>query len=147
MDPVEFKKVFWYYSRNISEQMNVAITPICEKFGLTMLQTRILIELSENETYTIGSLANKIHMAGTNISTMCKKLDQKGYLMRVRDNHDERIVTVELTEAGTKVVEQINSAMLEGIYHYIETEGTQSLQEIIEGMQKLSKLLQQIGKE
>lgn len=145
MDVLEFKNILWDYTRKISENMNRTFNPLCEQYGLTMLQARILVELSQHESHTIGSLANSIHMAGANISTMCKKLEMKGFLKRVRNPNDERVVKLVLTEMGHHTVSDFDNILMDRILHYLKNEKTQTLDEIINGLQKMNELLQKMG--
>lgn len=147
MDVHHFTKVFWDYSKKINDHIQTAFQPIFDQYELTLLQARILVELYGHPSHTIGSLAASINMAGTNISTMCKKLEKKGYVKRIRDTRDERIVNVVLTEKGTGIVKEFNDEILEKISLYQQTESKQTLQVIINGLQELDKLLKHIGKE
>lgn len=145
MDIDAFKKILWEYTRKIAENTNLAIQPLCEQHGLTMLQVRILIAVYQHDRHTIGSLANQIHMAGTNISTMCKKLENMGYMERVRDPEDERVVKVTLTETGREVVRKIDAELTEKVSTYIQFETEETIENIIVGLQKLNGLLEKMG--
>lgn len=145
LDVLNFKTMFWEYSKKINDHMNVAFQSLFDQYDLTPLQARILVELHEHQTHTIGSLANRINMAGTNISTMCKKLEQKGLLNRVRMSEDERIVKVILTDKGIEIVEDLNRELIERITLYTKNESEQTLEDIIKGLQELDKLLHQLG--
>jgi DNA-binding MarR family transcriptional regulator len=108
------------------------------------LQGRILLEIEQHGSHTIGTLASRLHIAGTNISTMCKKLEGKGLIVRVRDEGDERVVKVALADKGKNVVEEINQELIEKISKAIQGETDQSLHEIINGLKKLNKLLEKM---
>jgi MarR family transcriptional regulator, organic hydroperoxide resistance regulator len=141
MDVVDFKNVLWNYTRKINERTNNLIITLCEHHGITTLQGRILLEIQQHGSHTIGSLATRLHIAGTNISTMCKKLEGKGFIERVRDEADERVVKVALSQKGIRVVEEINKELIEKISNAIQGETDQSLKEIINGLKKLNHLL------
>jgi MarR family transcriptional regulator, organic hydroperoxide resistance regulator len=141
MDVVDFKNVLWNYTRKINERTNNLIITLCEHHGITTLQGRILLEIQQHGFHTIGSLATRLQIAGTNISTMCKKLEGKGFIERVRDEADERVVKVALSQKGIRVVEEINKELIEKISNAIQGETDQSLKEIINGLKKLNHLL------
>jgi MarR family transcriptional regulator, organic hydroperoxide resistance regulator len=146
MDVHDFTKMFWDYSKKINDHIQFAFQPIFDQYGITLLQARILIEIYGHGKHTIGSLANSINMAGTNISTMCKKLENLELLSRVRDSQDERIVNVVLTLKGQQIVESFNREVLEKVSKYMKMEPQQNLQDILKGLQELEKLLQHIAK-
>lgn len=147
MNVSEFKNIMWDYTRKVSESMNSALCPACDKYGLTMMQVRILVELYKCESHTIGSLADSVSIAGTNLSPMCKKLESKGFLERVRNQYDERVVKVVLTKKGKEIISEIDTFLNERILQQTEGESEETFNAIIQGLQKLDTLLQQINKE
>ncbi|MEG6616570.1 MarR family transcriptional regulator [Peptococcaceae bacterium 1198_IL3148] len=141
----DFKNTMWDYTRKIAESMNNAFSPVCEEHHLTMMQARILMELYHNKSHTVGSLANSLSVAGANISTMCKKLESKGYLERVRDQEDERVVKLALTNRGKKTVLAIDKSLNEKISQQVVGEAKKDFDDIILGLKKLNSLLQKIS--
>ncbi|WP_409296823.1 MarR family winged helix-turn-helix transcriptional regulator [Peribacillus sp. SCS-26] len=141
---VDFKNTLWNYTRKISENTNIIISSLCERYGLTSLQVRILVEIQQQGSHTIGSLASKVNIAGTNISTMCKKLEKQGFVERVRDSGDERVVKVVLSENGKEAVQEINEELLGKISASIKDESDESLQDMIDGLKKLNGLLEKM---
>lgn len=140
MDAVVFKNIVFDYTRKINENINSVFSPAIENYGLTMMQTRILMELYNCETHTIGSLAESICSAGANISAMCKKLEGQGYIERTRNRKDERVVFVVLTEQGKETVLKIENLFSERISECLEDK-QKTLEDIILGLQKLNELL------
>lgn len=141
MDVGEFKSILWDYSREITEHTNILVNSVCEENGLTMLQIRILVEIKKSSSQTIGSLASRLNMAGANISTMCKKLEGKGFLERVRDQGDERVVKVVLSGKGNKAVEEVDHILVSRITAALQEE-EEVLADIINGLKKLHDLLE-----
>lgn len=85
MEVIEFKNVVWDMTRRISECMDGMFRPISEQYGLTHMQMRILMELwSAEDSPTIGQLGRTLGMTSGNMSSMCKRLEQEGFLLRVR---------------------------------------------------------------
>ncbi|MCL6572764.1 MAG: hypothetical protein K6T88_13955, partial [Bacillus sp. (in: Bacteria)] len=65
MEVNEFKNHLWDYTRKINENANIVINSLCEQHGLTTLQGRILVEIKQHGSHTIGTLASKLNIAGT----------------------------------------------------------------------------------
>lgn len=145
MNVPEFKNIVWDCSRKINENTSRIFSPVCEQYGLTMLQVGILSELSSDGSQTIGSLAEGIYVAGTNISAMCKKLDNMGLLKRTRNQSDERVVNVTLTEKGSIIVSEIEKIFDERITQIMDDGLAEDLDDIIKGMKKLDNLLEKIA--
>lgn len=145
MDAAEFKNIMLDYTRKIMESMNTVFSPICESCGLTRMQARILMELNQYGSHTIGSLGESICVAGANISAMCKKLEGMGLVERVRNRDDERVVQVLLTSLGKETVSEIDEVFNDKISKHLLKETEEDLKEIIMGLLKLSELLQRIS--
>lgn len=146
MEVVDFKNIIWDYTRKVAESMNYVFSPVSENHGLTMMQTRILMELHQYESHTIGSLANSICVAGANISAMCKKLESQGLVERVRNREDERVVRVVLTKLGKETAMEIDRLCNEKISHCLINEKEETFEDIITGLRKLNELLQRMSK-
>lgn len=146
MNVSEFKNIMWDYTRKISESMNNAFCPVCEQYGLTMMQVRILVELYRYGSHTVGSLADSTGVAGANISTMCKKLEGKGFLKRVRNQSDERVVKIALTQTGKEIVIEIDTSLNEKFLQQMEGESEETFDDIILGLKELDTLLEKISK-
>ena len=46
-----------------------------------------------------------------NMSAQCKRLEQKGYTLRLRKKFDERVVDVSLTRNGRLVITELNDIL------------------------------------
>lgn len=146
MEVSEFKNMVWEYTRKIAEGMNCIFSPVGCKYGLTMMQIRILLELCHCGPHTVGSLADKTCIAGTNISAMCKKLEAQGLVERVRNKEDERVVRVALTRAGQDTILEIDRLCNDKIAEHLVNETEETFEDIISGLQKLNDLLLRVSK-
>ncbi len=143
----DFKNIILDYQREINENMNNAFRFLGENHGLTMLQFRLLMEIYRQGPHTIGSLAEACGIAGANISTMCKKLEKQGFVERTRDQTDERVVTIRLTETGKAAILKIDQHLNEKITRILEDEAEETFEMITAGMGKINSLLQKMGKD
>jgi MarR family transcriptional regulator, organic hydroperoxide resistance regulator len=144
METDDFKKLILDYTKKITDSTNSAFNSVGSRYGLTMMQLRLLMELQSSQRHTVGSLAAGICMAGANISNLCKKLEQQGFLQKKRDPNDERVVILKLTDKGEKTVKEIDSYFNERISKCMADEAEETFVIIINGMEKLNFLLQSI---
>jgi len=140
MNTTEFKYMLWENTRKINEEMNAALNTWGSKYELSALQLRILMGVYKNGPQSVGCLANNVAVAGTNISTMCKKLEKLGLLARARDAADERIVHVQLTEAGHVVIKELDQCFERKMLSVLGEDISGELQSIIIAMEKLNRL-------
>lgn len=145
MEVLKFKNVLWDQMREIAENMDGAFKPVSEEFGLTMTQLRLLLEIRRGDGQTVGGLGKCTGIANTNVSSMCRKLEKEGYICRIRDQMDERIVHIALTEKGQDTLYRIDETMQARYASVLAATDPQDLHDIHEGLKKLILLLQQMN--
>lgn len=145
MEAAKFKNIIWDYTRKINESVNNALSPVCEEYDLTILQARILMEVFRYGPNTIGGLADNIVVTRTNASVMCKKMEQMGFLNRVRDSEDERVVKVYLTDKGNEILSEIDKIMDKRISQIIDNNREETVEDIIKGIHKLNEMLNKLN--
>ncbi|MBQ2755760.1 MAG: MarR family transcriptional regulator [Oscillospiraceae bacterium] len=90
----------WSMLRNLNDFFDDLIKPVAQKHGLTVMQLRLLCAVKNLENATVGSVAENAGIAAANASAMCKKLSELGYLLRRKNETDDRVVCLELTNNG-----------------------------------------------
>ena len=141
----DFKYLIMSHTKKIGDSINASLTEVSSKFGVTPMQLRILMFLHHKGISTIGHLADEINMAGANISTMCKKLEQKELVSRTRDREDERVVKISLTDHGKSIVGNIDEIFTDKISKAISQESEETIQSIIDGLEKLTLLISKMN--
>lgn len=125
--------------QQIKTKMGHLIEPLVQQVGLTPLQGLVLLRISRGDT-TVGDISQHAHMDRANTSTLCKKLEQAGYLTRTRSVQDERVVTLALTEHGQEALARIQ----EGLAQYqslLEQMPPQIKEDILRGLKAASQAL------
>lgn len=91
------------------------LEPIVQAEGLTPLQACVLMHLSCRDA-TVGDISEATRMGQANSSSLCKKLEQGGFLTRVRGTADGRVVNLSLTPKGRETVERVQRRL----DHYLD---------------------------
>ena len=91
------------------------LDPVVQSEGLTPLQACVLMQLSCRDA-TVGDISEATRMGQANSSSLCKKLEQGGFLTRGRGAADGRVVTLSLTPKGRETVERVQRRL----DHYLE---------------------------
>lgn len=144
MQSMKFEKQLWDFLRKISDGMINAFRPIVEEYGLTLMQTRILMEVREGALHTVGSLGGIIGLTSGNASSMCKKLESAGYLKRIRSPEDERYVQLTITEYGQKILREIEEALEQRYGEFFASKREEEYLECIEAMAKVESFIREI---
>ena len=111
MNFITYKNLIDKYNRDIDNAIQEELRPYCYKHKITYLQYQILAVLFEDGALTIGDLSVKMSLDTGNLSAQCKRLEQKGYTLRMRKKFDERVVDVSLTRSGRLVISELNDVL------------------------------------
>ncbi|MDD2592378.1 MAG: MarR family transcriptional regulator [Erysipelotrichaceae bacterium] len=74
--------------------------PMLDELDLTYTQYIAMMVLWEHKNLSVKKLGEALYLDSGTLTPLLKKLENKDYLRRVRDNNDERIVNIILTEKG-----------------------------------------------
>lgn len=108
------------FFQRMKGKLDRLLEPLAQAEGLTALQMLVLLHVAKGVN-TVGAISGQTRMGQANASTLCKKLEQAGYLCRSRSARDERVVVLTLTELGRESLGRIQARiaryekMLEGL--------------------------------
>lgn len=86
--------------------VHAAYAPLLEPLGLTYPQYLVLMSLSQSDGATVGHLGADLRLETNTLTPLLKRMEQQGWLSRKRDDRDERVVRLTLTEAGRGLADQ-----------------------------------------
>ena len=139
------KNEVWLLVRNISEGLNGVLVPVIAGSGLTLMQFRLLMACSKQPGLTVNGLSRLSGIAAANVSAMCKHLEKAGFLQRIRDREDERVVHICLTEQGGRTILSVDEAVHARYARLFSQEPPEEIERMLEGLQKLNAFLQQLA--
>ncbi len=140
MNFITYKNLSDKYNRNIDSAIQDELRPYCYKHKITYLQYQILAVLYEEGALTIGDLSEKMSMDTGNMSAQCKRLEQKGYTLRLRKKFDERVVDVSLTRQGRLVITELNDTLNKKYKNKWNSLSDSDKNKLIEAYQIMEKL-------
>ncbi|KQV00943.1 MarR family transcriptional regulator [Devosia sp. Root105] len=74
--------------------------PMLDKLGLTYPQFVVMMVLWENGKITMKALTDLVMLESNTLTPLLKKLEAAGLVKRTRNRDDERVLDIEITEAG-----------------------------------------------
>ena len=80
--------------------MTKVYKPLLQALGLTYPQYLAMMVLWEEDGLTVGEISNRLLTDPGSLTPLLKRLEAEGLLSRTRSREDERVVVVELTDAG-----------------------------------------------
>ena len=87
------------------------MTPITQKFGLTPLSVITLNLIAHQENPTVSTVFKTLDLNQGNVSSMCKKLEGDGFILRQRCRTDERSVVLVITEKGRAALDGVEQTL------------------------------------
>lgn len=139
------KKEIWDLLRTIQVSKDTVICPVAKDYCITPLQLRILMEVNLSEDLSLNQLAKVMDMNNGNVSTICKKLEQQGYLTRERRADDERFITLKLSPEGAKILQQMERDIESKYCLLMEDVSEERLEKIVAGIKELKALIEEMN--
>jgi len=81
------------------------------KTGLHRGQPPVLFALHQNDGLTHSELAQKLEVSPATITNMIKRMEGSGFVVRCRDDADQRVSRVYLTETGENILSELEAVM------------------------------------
>lgn len=78
-----------------------------EQFGLSLAEWRILAHLSQTKEVSIRDIYDRVDMDKSKVSRAATRLEQAGYVAKLENPSDRRLISLSLTEAGSDLTAKI----------------------------------------
>jgi len=102
LDEMELWRSFAQTFRAVQKVLDAKLKVV----GVGYQEFKVLGELVSGGRTPMARLADKIMFTQAGVTYLIDRLEEQGYVMRVRSSEDRRIIYVEATEKGRKVFEQ-----------------------------------------
>lgn len=79
---------------------------VTDKFGITGPQLWALKTISQNENLSLSDLSRRMYLHPSTMTGLMDRLEKRGYVKRNRDQVDRRVIYLQLTAEGKKLVKR-----------------------------------------
>lgn len=90
--------------RRIFKAIQDYFQEISKKYGITGPQLWALKTVAANGSLSLGELSKKMYLHPSTISGVVDRLEKKGFVVRDRGQEDRRVVKVQLTPQGKRII-------------------------------------------
>lgn len=107
----------------LSKEITGLYRPILDELDLTYPQYLVMMVLWEEDGLAVSHIGEKLFLDSGTLTPVLKRLENKGFINRIRNKEDERVVQLFLTENGKNLRQQacgIPEKLLEQIHVQIE---------------------------
>ncbi|UPA30883.1 MarR family transcriptional regulator [Terrisporobacter glycolicus] len=91
----------------LSREVIKRYKPLLDKHGLTYTQYVAMLVMWEDEKIGFKELGKRLHLDSGTLTPVVKKLESMDLVRKYRNKEDDRVVTVELTDKGRLMKEEI----------------------------------------
>lgn len=105
-DPLKLKNQLCFPIYLCSKEIIRKYTPLLDKLNLTYTQYIVMMYFWEKEKSNVKEISKTLLLDSSTLTPLLKKLENKGYITRVRDLKDERNLEVKITDNGKKLKEK-----------------------------------------
>jgi DNA-binding MarR family transcriptional regulator len=115
---------------------------VSHKFGITGPQLWALKTISQNESLSLRDLSERMYLHPSTITGVIDRLEKKGYVTRKRDQVDRRVIYVELTPEGKKLVRRAPNPVQGKMIYGLRELNMRELNSIYYSVQKLVEVME-----
>ena len=124
----------------VSREIIKKYKPLLDKHNLTYTQYIAMLVMWEKEKILFKELGKRLHLDSGTLTPVLKKLEAMELIIKYRNKEDDRVVTVELTEKGRLLKDEVTHIPVD-MYNICKNESVDLLnlkQEIDELLNTLS---------
>ena len=102
-EQIKLEVLLCFSAYSLSHAFSRFYRPMLDKLGLTYPQFVTMMVLWEHGKITMKALSDLVMLESNTLTPLLKKLEAAGLVKRTRNKDDERVLDVEITEAGLKL--------------------------------------------
>ena len=106
IDPLALERQVCFALAVAAREVVALYRPVLEPLGLTHPQYLVMLALWERDPRSLRDLADTLALDPGTLSPLVKRLEAAGLVRRARDQADERLLAVTLTDAGRRLRQQ-----------------------------------------
>ncbi len=106
-------------------------------FGFTTSQCYVLLELKNTDSLTMNELSEKMNLNTSTMTRIINNLVRDGYVQRLKDESDRRIVITKLTEEGLKAAKNLDESIMNYYRKIIENLPEGQIEEVLRSVELL----------
>lgn len=99
-----------------SKEIIKKYTDYLKEYGLTYTGYIVLMAIEDDEKLNIKKLGERVFLDSGTLTPLLKKLEKKNYVIRTREEQDERNLQISLTERG-KDIQNVLSDISQSVFN------------------------------
>ncbi len=126
--------------KEINMKMMARLVKLYEPYELTPPQVSILSILKNNKGIKVSELGTLMRTADSNISSICRRLEDRGFVTRERDETDRRVVYIQPTQKAKDLYDSLETEK-EKVFAGLKDATAEDMVDILNALEKLHEML------
>ncbi|MGH1367870.1 MAG: MarR family winged helix-turn-helix transcriptional regulator [Maritimibacter sp.] len=78
-----------------------------ERYGISVAEWRVVAHLSQEDSVSVREITNRVELDKPKVSRAATRLEDAGYIEKLVNEHDHRLVKLSLTAKGREMIETL----------------------------------------
>jgi DNA-binding MarR family transcriptional regulator len=110
------------------------------RVDLTMPQLKVLLLLGRHGSAPVSWLATRMEVSPPNITGILDRLEQRGWVRRMSDPQDRRVVRIVLTDDGERLLHELSGAGVDSLRDSLHTLSNGAAEDLRRGLSRFLSL-------
>lgn len=110
------------------------------RLDLTMPQLKVLLLLGRHGSAPVSWLATRMDVSPPNITGILDRLEQRGWVRRMSDPQDRRVVRIMLTADGDRLLHELSGAGVDNLRDSLHTLSNGAAEDLRRGLSRFLSL-------
>lgn len=140
----DLRREFFIVACDMQKLLHDTVAPACQRQGLTLQQMHVLVELMNVPDQTLSQLSERAGILRTNFSSVCRKLEEQGFVERRQSARDRRAFELRTTAEGRAVLARIDADVQQRYSEAFDSEPQETFDAILTGFKALASFAQKL---
>lgn len=119
VDNYQLEDSIGWLTNQVKVVLSASLNSELADLGISYAQWRVLMRIYSEQGVTAAELCRCMESDTGSMTRMVDRLEEKGFLRRVRSDVDRRVVKLELTDAGRALVPAMLDAVVTVLNHHL----------------------------
>jgi DNA-binding MarR family transcriptional regulator len=78
-----------------------------ERYGITVAEWRVVAHLSQEDSVSVREICRRVGMDKPKVSRAATRLEEAGYVTKLVNTHDRRLIELSLTQKGREMIDTL----------------------------------------
>lgn len=117
---------------------------IQNEHGIPLSHVQVLSMLNESGSMSVSEISHRLGIAKPNITPLVDRLIENGYVDRIRDTNDRRIVNVVILPDGRQKLLSIEETICGQVSEWAQNLSAADFRELAESLESLKRILSRL---